>query len=132
MQGTTRGTYRTTGWRQQEYGSADGGPKLTLAEKDLALEGDLEGSAAGRSSILQWSTGSSAATGHLRITGRIGGRSGSFVVEESVRGGAGGATASWRILGESGSGDLSGIAGEGGWEWKPGAEQVSYTLSYTL
>ena len=45
MQGTARGTYRTTGWRQQEYGGADAGPKLTLAEKDLALEGELEGSA---------------------------------------------------------------------------------------
>ena len=132
MQGTTRGTYRTTGWRQQEYAGADGGPKLTLAEKDLALEGDLEGSAAGWSSIIQWGTGSSAATGHLRITGRIGGRSGSFVVEESVRGGAGGATATWRIVAESGSGELGGIEGEGGWEWKPGAEQVSYTLSYRL
>src|SRR5262245_13105508 len=132
MQATTRGTYRTTGWRQQEYGSVDGGPKLALAEKDLALEGDLEGKAAGRSSIIQWSTGSTVATGHLRITGRIGGRTGSFVVEESVRGGAGGATATWRIVAESGSEALSGIAGEGGWEWKPGAERVSYTLSYRL
>ena len=25
-----------------------------------------------------------------------------------------------------------GFAGEGGWEWKPGAEQVEYTLSYRL
>jgi hypothetical protein len=132
MQGTTRGTYRTTGWRQQEYGSVDGGPTLTLAEKDLALEGDLEGSAVGRSSVIQWGTGSSTASGHLCITCRIGGRSGSFVVEESVRGGTGGATATWRIVAESGWGELSGIAGEGGWEWKPGAEQVAYTLSYRL
>jgi hypothetical protein len=72
------------------------------------------------------------ATGHLRITGRIGGRSGSFVVEGSVRGGADGATATWRIVTESGSGGMSGIAGEGGWEWKPGAERVPYTLSYRL
>ena len=132
MQGTIRGTYRTTGWRQQEYGSADGGPKLTLAEKDLRLEGELEGGAVGRSSIVQWGAGSSVATGHVRITGRFGGRSGSFVVEESVRGGAGGATAAWKVVPESGSGELEGLAGEGGWEWKPGAEQVAYTLSYRL
>ena len=35
MEGTVRGTYRTTGWRQQEYDGADHGPKLTVAEKDL-------------------------------------------------------------------------------------------------
>ena len=69
MQGTARGTYRTTGWRQQEYGGADAGPKLTLAEKDLALEGELEGSAVGRSSLVTWGTGSSAAIGHVRFTG---------------------------------------------------------------
>jgi hypothetical protein len=132
MQGTGRGTYRTIGWRQQEYGSVDQGPKLALAEKELALEGELEGRAVGRSSIVHWGTGSSVATGHVCITGRIGARSGSFVVEESVKGGPGGATATWRIVPESGSGELSGLAGEGSWEWKPGAEQVSYTLSYRV
>jgi hypothetical protein len=132
VESTARGTYRTTGWRQQEYGSAEGGPKLTLAEKDLRLEGELEGTAVGRSTIVQWGTGASVATGHVLITGRIGGRSGSFVVEEGMRGGPAGATATWRIVPESGSGELSGLSGEGSWEWKAGAEQVSYTLSYRL
>ena len=132
MESTARGTYRTTGWRQQEYGSAEGGPKLTLAEKDLRLEGELEGTAVGRSTIVQWGTGASVATGHVLITGRIGGRSGSFVVEEGMRGGPAGATATWRIVPESGSGELTGVAGEGTWEWKPGAELVAYTLSYRL
>ena len=132
MQGTARGTYRTTGWRQQEYGGADAGPTLMVAEKELAFEGDLEGSAVGRSSIVGWGAGASVASGHVRIIGRIGGRSGSFVVEESVMGGAAGATATWRIVAESGSGDLSGIGGDGNWEWKPGAQQVSYSLSYRL
>jgi Protein of unknown function (DUF3224) len=132
VQGIVRGTYRTTGWRQQEYGNTDRGPKLALAEKDLKLEGELEGSAAGRSSIVLWGTGSSVATGHVRITGRIGSRSGSFVVEETVKGGPAGATATWRIVPESGTDELAGVAGEGSWEWKPGAEQVAYTLSYRL
>jgi Protein of unknown function (DUF3224) len=112
MEATLRGTYRTTGWRQQEYGSVEHGPKLALAEKEL--------------------TGSSVATGHVCLTGRLGARSGSFVVEESVKGGRDGATATWRILPESCSGELRGLVGEGTWEWKPGAEQVSYTLSYRL
>jgi Protein of unknown function (DUF3224) len=132
MQGTARGTYRTVGWQQQDYGSADHGLKLTLAEKELVFEGDLQGKAVGRSSIVQWSTGFSVAVGHVCLTARIGTRSGSFVVEESVKGGAEGATAIWRILPESGSGELSGLAGEGSWEWRPRAEQVSYTLSYRL
>jgi hypothetical protein len=132
MQGTVSGTYRTTGWRQQEYGSVNGGPKLRLAEKELAFEGELEGRAVGRSSIVQWDRGSSVAIGHVCITGRIGGRAGGFVVEESVKGGAGGATATWRIVPDSASGELTGLTGEGSWEWKPGAEQVSYTLSYRL
>jgi hypothetical protein len=132
MEATLRGTYRTTGWRQQEYGSVEHGPKLALAEKELVLEGEMEGKAVGRSSIVQWGTGSSVATGHVCLTGRLGARSGSFVVEESVKGGRDGATATWRILPESCSGELRGLVGEGTWEWKPGAEQVSYTLSYRL
>lgn len=132
MQGSARGTYRTTGWQQQEYGIADGGPKLTLAQKELALGGELEGKAVGRSSIVHWDSGSSVASGHLGITGRLGARSGSFVVEESVKGGTDGATASWRIVPGSGSGELTGISGEGSWEWKPGAEQVAYMLTYRL
>jgi hypothetical protein len=132
MQGIVRGTYRTTRWQQQEYGRVEQGPKLTLAEKDLAFEGELEGMAVARNSIVQWSTGSTVATGHLCITGRLGGRAGAFVVEESVKGGAAGAKATWRIVPESGSGELAGLTGEGSWEWKPGAEQVAYTLSYRL
>lgn len=132
MQDTVRGTYRTTGWRQQEYGPRQQGLTLRLAEKDLALEGEVEGTAVGRSSIVQWDGGSSVATGHVCITGRIGGRSGTFVVEESLKGGAAGATATWRIVPESGTGDLAGLEGEGGWEWKPGAEQVPFTLTYRL
>jgi hypothetical protein len=91
-----------------------------------------QGMAVGRSSIVQWGTGSSVATGHVCLTGRLGARSGSFVVEESVKGGRDGATATWRIVPESCSGELRGLVGEGTWEWKPGAEQVSYTLSYRL
>ena len=132
MQGTVRGTYRTTRWQQQEYAWAQGGPKLTLAEKDLAFQGELEGAAVARSSIVQWNSGSTVATGHLCITGRIGGRTGSFVVEEYSRGGSGGATATWRIVPDSGADELAGVEGEGGWEWKPGAEEVAYTLSYRL
>jgi hypothetical protein len=132
MQGTVRGTYRTTGWQQQEYGSGEHGPKLALAEKELTLDGEMQGKAVGRSSIVQWGPGSTVATGHVCLTGRIGARSGSFVVEESVKGGPGGATGTWRIVPDSGSGELSGLAGEGSWEWRPGAEQVTYTLSYRL
>lgn len=132
MQGTVRGTYRTTRWQQQEYGRADKGPKLTLAEKDLAFEGELEGTAAAHSSIMQLDGGSTVGTGHLLVIGRVSGRSGSFVLEESVNGGPGGARATWRVVPGSGTGELAGLEGEGSWEWKPGAELVTYTLAYRL
>lgn len=132
MQGTVRGRYRTKRWQQQEYGRAAQGPKLTLAEKDLAFEGELEGTAAARSSIVQLGSGSTVATGHLLITGRVGDRSGSFVLEESVSGGPGGAKATWRVVPGSGSAELAGLEGEGSWEWQHGAELVTYTLAYRL
>ena len=87
MQGIVRGTYRAAGWRQQDYTGAEQGPRLTLAEKELVVEGEIQGKAVGRSSIVQWDTGSSVAIGHVCLTARIGVRSGSFVVEESVRAG---------------------------------------------
>jgi hypothetical protein len=131
MKQTISGTYKTTHWREQEYGQVERGPKLTLAERESAIEGGLEGKGVLRYSVVHLGDGSSLFTGHERITGRLGDREGSFVVEDSGMGKANQASGRWKIIPESGSGDLVGLKGEGTWKWE-GSEHVAYTLSYEL
>jgi uncharacterized protein DUF3224 len=66
------------------------------------------------------------------VTGRIGDREGSFVVEDNGTGNADEASGSWRILAGSASGDLAGLEGEGAWKWEKGNYDAAYTLSYEL
>jgi hypothetical protein len=66
------------------------------------------------------------------MTGRLGNREGSFVVEDSGMANGTRAGGTWKIIANSGSGDLAGLKGEGKWSWEQGAENVEYTLTYEL
>ena len=132
MKETISGTYKTTHWNEQEYSQVEHGPRLTLAEKESTIEGGIQGKGILRYSIVYVSDGSHLFTGHVCITGRIGDREGSFVVEDNGTGKADKAGGTWKIIADSASGDLVGLKGEGTWKWEKGNENVAYTLSYEL
>jgi hypothetical protein len=129
---TIHGTYRTTHWQEHEYSPSPQGPRLLVAERDATIGGGIQGKGVLRYSIVQLTNGSSRFTGHQRITGRLGDREGSFVVEESSTSNGAGASGTWTIVADSASGDLAGLKGEGTWTWEKGSHEVSYTLSYEL
>src|SRR5438874_805314 len=51
-----------------------------------------------------------------RVTGTLAGRQGSFVLQGSESTGKGKITANWMVIPGSGTGQLSGLRGEGGFE----------------
>jgi len=126
------GTYKTTNWHEQEHSQVEHGPRLTVAEKETAIEGGIQGKATLRYSTVYLSDGSNLFTGHMCIRGRIGDREGSLVVEDRGTGTADRASGTWKILSGSASGDLVGLRGEGAWKSEKGNESVAYTLSYEL
>jgi hypothetical protein len=127
------GTFTVGGWDEAPYDEAEGGPKLARAAIVYAYAGDLE--AEGRDTILltYYDDGGSASyVGHERVTGRLGERDGSFVVEIDGTYGDGVARGSWRIVEGSGRGELAGITGEGGAEAAQGKEPYTWWLDYDL
>src|SRR5438093_359594 len=133
MSETVSGTYKTTQWNEVEYSKAEGGARLGVAESELAFSGGLEGTGVRRYSVAHLADGSDRFTGHLAVTAALGGREGSFVLEDSGTGsGPGGSSATWKVVPGTGTGDLSGITGEGTWIWDAGSYEVGYTLTYDL
>ena len=74
--------------------------------------------------------GTATYTGLERIVGRLGDRSGSFVLRADGRFDGGAATTTWQVVDGSGSGDLSGISGTGTSVAASGQPGGTFTLDY--
>jgi Protein of unknown function (DUF3224) len=71
-------------------------------------------------------------TGYERFTGSLGGRPGSFVLrlEGGFKDGA--ARTTWTVVEGTGTGDLAGLRGEGGYVANQGEPEVAYELRWRL
>ena len=116
-------------YEPRPYDDVPGGPQLVQVGVTEAFHGDIEGE--GRVQFLQTMRpdGSASFVGIERVTGSIGGRSGSFVLQDqgttdgkTVRG-------EWFVVSGSGTGDLVGLRGEGGFEAALG-QGADITLDY--
>lgn len=126
------GTYGYTSWDEGPYAELEGAPKLTHARITNTYRGDLEGE--GTSEVLMvYPTGSTATyVGYERITGRLGGRSGSFVLQGVGTWEEGVARTTWTVVPGSGTGELTGLRGEGGYEAGHGQTEYPYRLDYSF
>lgn len=131
MKNHISGTCTTTHWQQQGY-NLEHGLKLSVAEKESVFVGGIEGKSIVRYTTVNMKDGTRQFTGYIRITGRIGDREGSFVVEDNGRGDTEKTNGAWKILDGSATGELIGIKGEGGWKWEKGNKYEDYTLTYEL
>lgn len=75
--------------------------------------------------------GSASFIGLERVVGRLGDRSGSFVLQHTGTFEDGTAKATWIVVPGSGAGELRGLRGEGGFA-SAHAESYSMTLDYDL
>lgn len=124
------GTIEMKSWDEQAYAEHEGAPKMARAIGQDLYHGAIEGEATFEY-IMAYSADGNAATyvGMERLVGRLGDRSGSFVLQISGVYGAEGVKATWSVVPGSGTGELNGLRGEGQLFWKD-AQQSSVTLDY--
>jgi Protein of unknown function (DUF3224) len=96
---------------EEAYGEADG-LEVSRVHISRSFSGDLEGESTAELLIAK-SEGGGGYVGHDRITGTLSGRSGGFVFQHAGLMGPEGVTNTGSIVPGSGTGELSGITGEG-------------------
>lgn len=125
------GTFKATSWDEKPYAELEGAPKLTHAHVTNSYHGDIEGEGTSDSLMFYGDEGPATYFGFERVVGRLGGRSGSFVLEGTGTWKDGVATTTWSVVPGSGTEQLRGLRGQGGFAAGSGLE-VSYSLDYNF
>jgi hypothetical protein len=125
--------FQVTNWEEEALLEADGGSKVTRASVTMAFEGDLEGEGAVEWLMSYDEASKARFVGLERVVGRVGDRSGTFVLQHVGAFDGQTATAELTVVPGSGTGELKGLSGEGTFEAGMGAEgRRLLTLDYEL
>ncbi|GAA2409026.1 DUF3224 domain-containing protein [Streptomyces coeruleofuscus] len=132
---TTTGHFTFADWQERVIGPGeDANPRLAHASVRNTFSGGIE--AAGtlcEYSIVYVTEKTGSFAGMELITGRLDGREGSFAVEERGWFGEDGAVhCTFEVVPDSGSGELAGLRGKGGFTAHHGEPTVAYRFEYEL
>lgn len=116
-------------WDENPYDGREGVATLTRASVQASYHGDIEGEGTVEYLMAYPGDDSASFTGLQRVVGRIGGRSGSFVLRTNGTFENGTAKESWSVVPGSGTEDLRGLRGEGSLV-SLDHERASVTLDY--
>ncbi len=106
-------TFTLDSWDEQPYDEQEGA-RLTRTRITKTFSGDLDGTSSAETLMAHGQVqGSAAYVGFERITGRLHGRAGSFVLHHSASGSGGERSGSWTVVPDTGTGDLLGLRGTG-------------------
>ena len=128
---TANARFAIKSWDEKPYSEGQNRPKLTRASVAKTYTGDIEGEGQVEYLMMYRSDGSATFVGLERVDGRIGGRSGSFVLQRLGVFEGGLAKESYSVIVGSGSGELQGLRGDGSSAVGHGMEHP-ITLSYEL
>jgi Protein of unknown function (DUF3224) len=131
MRNTAHARFAIKSWDEKPYSEGSGLPKLTRASVDKTFTGDIEGEAHVEYLMMYRSDGTATFVGLERITGRISGKSGSFVLQRVGAFENGLAKESYSVIAGSATGDLRGLRGEGASSVGHGMEHP-FELTYEL
>ncbi|HXD15610.1 MAG TPA: DUF3224 domain-containing protein [Vicinamibacterales bacterium] len=131
MTRTANARFAITGWDEKPYNEGEGLPRLSRATVTKSFTGDIEGESQVEYLMMYRSDGSAAFVGFERVTGRIGGKSGTFVLERTGVFENGQAKESYFVVPGSGTGDLRTLRGEGTSSVGHGTEHP-FALNYEL
>jgi len=104
------GTFTIDSWDAQPYDERDGA-KLFRTRVTKTFQGEFEGRSTAELRMAR-AEHDSAYVGFERIEGRLHGRAGTFVLHHTASSSRGARSASWRIVPDSGTGELLGVRGE--------------------
>jgi hypothetical protein len=124
------GTFKIEGWDEATRSEQEEGGKLTQASVRQSFSGDIEGEGSVEWLMCYRPDETAEFVGLQRIEGRLGDRSGSFVLLQTD-GSFDGTEARGRlaVVPGSGTGDLRGLRGQGEFS-APHGSQASMTLDY--
>jgi Protein of unknown function (DUF3224) len=125
------GTFKYTSWDENAYEELSNGRRLTRASVAQALSGDIEGEGSAEWLMCYRPDKTATFVGLQRLTGRVGDRDGSFVVESHGTFDGELARGRWTIVPGSGTDELRDIQGEGTWE-APHGPEATFELDYDL
>jgi len=108
-----RSTFEVKGWDEKTANDVDGQLKLTRATVTFAYHGDLDGAGAMEYLMVYRDDASATVIGLERITGKLGGKEGTFVLEHHGGYAEGTASGTSTIVEGSGTGGLTGLRGQG-------------------
>ncbi len=124
---TASGSFQVASWQEDTYEETGEGKGLTQADVNLTFTGELEGDATVRWLMAYRPDGTADFVGLARISGMLHGRPGSFVLTNTGEFDGRVARGTWSVVAGSGTGDLEGLAGTGGFE---AAQEATYHLDY--
>lgn len=131
MKQTARARFAITNWDEKPYSEVPNQPKLTRATVTKTLTGDIDGDSQIEYLMMYRGDGTAAFVGLERVTGRIAGKSGSFVLQRTGVFEDGQAKESYSVIPGSGTGELQGLRGQGTSAVGHGMEHP-FTLEYEL
>lgn len=131
MEKTARAQFAIKSWDEKPYSEGPGLPKLTRAAVTKTFTGDIDGEGQVEYLMMYRDDGSATFVGLERVAGRIGGRTGSFVLQRTGVFEGGQARESYSVIPGSGTGELKGLRGEGTSSVGHGTEHP-LTLNYQL
>ncbi len=106
-------TFKIISWDEKTYEEMAEGKKLNRSSVKYAYQGAIEGESQGESLMVYPTENTASFVGVERITGVIGGRAGSFVIQATGAYDGQAARANFAIVPNSGTGELHGILGKG-------------------
>jgi hypothetical protein len=131
MKKTANARFAIKSWDEKPYSEGQGLPRLTRASVMKTFTGDIEGEGRVEYLMMYRSDGSAAFVGLERVVGRVGGKSGSFVLQRSGVFESGQAKESYSVIPGSATGELQGLRGDGSSAVGHGMEHP-FSLSYDL
>jgi hypothetical protein len=131
MKKSANARFAIKSWDEKPYSEGQGLPRLTRASVSKTFTGDIEGEGKVEYLMMYRSDGSAAFVGLERVVGRIGGKSGSFVLQRTGVFENGQAKESYSIVPGSATGELQGLRGDGSSAVGHGMEHP-FSLDYDL
>jgi hypothetical protein len=116
-------------YEPQPYEEVDEGPNLVEIHVSESFHGDIEGEGVVRFLQAQREDGSASFVGIERVTGTLGGRQGTFLLQDAGTLKASMVKGDWFVIPGSATGELAGLRGEGGFEAELG-QHAAITLDY--
>ena len=131
MKKSANARFAIKSWDEKPFSEVPDQPRLTRASVAKTYTGDIEGEAQVEYLMMYRSDGSASFVGLERVAGKIGGRTGTFVLQRTGVFEGGQAKESYAVVPGSATGDLQGLAGDGNTAVGHGMEHP-FTLSYEL